>query len=99
MADDSNIYVTVEQEKHPVLCGLCKNPISSRIDIDAADDVGCIPCNTRATNNQVLATVQQYFQDQQQNLIVGQLAKAARGSKSLTFKGKTVAKGSYKFIV
>tara|TARA_R100000789_G_scaffold61974_1_gene59079 strand:- start:2367 stop:2726 length:360 start_codon:yes stop_codon:yes gene_type:complete len=99
MTDDSNIYVTIDQQQHPVLCGLCKNAIASRAEVDTPDDVGCVICDTRATNEEVLEAVQKYFQDQHQNEIIRQLGETARGSKFITFDGKPVRNTSYKFIV
>ncbi|QCP88120.1 hypothetical protein EYE35_21110 [Cereibacter sphaeroides] len=86
-------------DSYTILCGLCGAPVNHRVEGDPNSDVGCSTCDNWAKHEEVMSIVSQYVHDETQAAINRSLKDAARGSKFMTFRGKTTNDKKYRFVV
>lgn len=98
MSDD--ITIAINGVSHPVLCGLCREPITFVGEADANEgDAGCIPCGNIADVREVAQMAIEYAKDEAQ-LMLNRLAKdAAHKSNIMKFSGQTEHNQDHRFIV
>jgi len=92
--------VSIQGCSYRVNCGICNAPVTFRAELDPdSKDVGCASCGNWDSPDQVAAIAFEHAKDEAQ-LAVNRLARdAARKSKFMTFKGKTVNDKTYRFRV
>lgn len=102
MTDDFTLGI--EGTSHPILCGLCKSPITRRVEParDGGDDdpiLGCAHCDNWAEQSEVVRLVKEYVVDEGQMILNRMMRDTAKKSRIMTFKGKTASDKEHRFIV
>lgn len=98
MSDD--ICITVNGIDHSILCGFCNAPISFIGETDGhSGNAGCEPCGSIEDIQEVARLAVEYAKDEGQLMLNRMARDAARGSKIMTFSGKTEHDQVHRFIV
>jgi len=100
MTDDSNITLSIEGKSHAILCGICKTPIAFIGEGNAdAGEAGCIDCGNVDDVKEVAKLAVEYAKIEAQLMVNRLMRDTARGSKMMTFEGKTSHDKPHRFIV
>ncbi|WP_157133060.1 hypothetical protein [Roseobacter sp. SK209-2-6] len=102
MYDDSTIVISVEGEQHPVLCGHCKQRISTRgkgKPKSKSDPIGCAHCNNWGGQDEVAKIAIDYAMSQIQLTLSRAMKETLGNTKGLKFEGQTVQNKRYRFVI
>ena len=83
----------------PILCGLCRSPISLRIESEPDGEAGCAACDNWAAQDEVRRLAGEYVKDEAALHLNRQMAETARRSKFIQFSGQTVNDQTYRFVI
>lgn len=84
-------------ESHPIICGICNNPVTYRDPQNEEGDVGCQDCDNWDSRTEVIRIASEYAKDAAQVELNKAAKRAADGSKMMSFKGDTTLTGEYRF--
>jgi len=99
MTDDT-VSIAINGTSHPILCGICKEPVAFIGEADAEPrQVGCAGCGNIDDVEQVARMTAEYAKDEGQMILNRMARDAARKSKFMTFEGKTAHDKAHRFIV
>lgn len=100
MAEAEDVSISINGVSHPVICGLCKQPIAFIGTADAnSGDAGCASCDNIASVSEVAQMAVDYAKDEAQLMVNRMAQDVARQSKMMSFKGPTAHSKSHRFMV